>query len=42
MAEAPDLKRMGRYDIDRVLGEALRYYEIARLNGVEVTFAKGR
>lgn len=42
MAQAQVPARIGRYDIERILGEALRYYEIARLNGVEVTIARGR
>ena len=32
----------GALGVPRDYGEALRYYEIARLNGVEVTYAKGR
>jgi serine/threonine-protein kinase len=37
-----DLLQKGAPGLPRDYGEALRYYEIARLNGVEVTFAKGR
>ena len=35
-----DLLQKGAPGLPRDYGEALRYYEIARLNGVEVTFAK--
>jgi len=37
-----DLLQKGAPGLPRDYGEALRYYEIARLNGVEVTVAKGR
>ena len=37
-----DMLSKGVPGVSRDYGEALRYYEIARLNGVEVTFAKGR
>jgi tRNA A-37 threonylcarbamoyl transferase component Bud32 len=37
-----DLLQRGAPGLPRDYGEALRYYEIARLNGVEVTVAKGR
>jgi serine/threonine-protein kinase len=37
-----DLLQKGAPGLPRDYGEALRYYEIARLNGVDVTFAKGR
>jgi len=37
-----DMLSKGVPGVSRDYGEALRYYEIARLNGVEVTFIKGR
>lgn len=37
-----DMLQKGVPGVSRDYGEALRYYEIARLNGVEVTVAKGR
>ncbi len=37
-----DLLQKGGPGLPRDYGEALRYYEIARLNGVEVSFTKGR
>jgi len=37
-----ELLQKGAPGLPRDYGEALRYYEIARLNGVEVTFIKGR
>jgi serine/threonine-protein kinase len=37
-----DMLSKGVPGVSRDYGEALRYYEIARLNGVEVTYTKGR
>jgi TPR repeat protein len=37
-----DLLQRGAPGVSRDYGEALRYYEIARLNGVEVPVVKGR
>jgi serine/threonine-protein kinase len=37
-----DLLQKGGPGLPRDYGEALRYYEIARLNGVDVAFTKGR
>jgi len=37
-----DLLQKGGPGLPRDYGEALRYYEIARLNGVDVTYTKGR
>jgi len=37
-----DMLSKGVPGVSRDYGEALRYYEIARLNGVEVNFQKGR
>jgi TPR repeat protein len=37
-----DMLSRGAPGVSRDYGEALRYYEIARLNGVDVTYTKGR